>query len=111
MNVGSINSTYQDHAKPMALHDEDTNAKTALRNMNYAGHAVPDGNEPDTISFKGGAANAGKRFWLVFRRISDYMKQPNEMVNAAITAIGTGIIAPFAIMASPIKGENAHLPK
>ena len=63
----------------------------------------------DTLSFKGGASNFTNRCWFLFRRLSNYMKNPSEMTNAAIAAIGTGAIAPFAIMCSPKpkkKGED-----
>ena len=54
----------------------------------------------NSIAFKG---NFKKRFLLMFRDLSDYMKEPSEMTNALIAFIGTGAIAPFAIMLSPKK--------
>ena len=63
----------------------------------------------DALSFKGGIENFTKKSWFLFRRLSNYMKNPSEMTNAAIAAIGTGAIAPFAIMCSPKpkkKGEE-----
>ncbi len=54
----------------------------------------------DTVSFKG---KGGNKFWLVFRKVSEYMKEPSEMTNAIVAAVGTGAIAPIAIMCSPNK--------
>ena len=57
------------------------------------------------VSFKGNAEIA-KKFFFQFRKLSEYMKNPSEMTNALIAMIGTGIIAPFAIMCSPKKKCN-----
>lgn len=58
------------------------------------------------VSFKGNSSNFTKYFWYRFKKLSNYMKNDNEMTNAAIAAIGTGFIAPFAIMCSPGKKCN-----
>lgn len=56
------------------------------------------------VAFKSAPnSNFTKKMWLQFRKLSDYMKQPSEMTNALIAMIGTGGIAPFAIMCSPKK--------
>jgi len=57
------------------------------------------------VAFKGNL-NITKHFWRYFRNLSDYMKEASEMTNAVIAMIGTGIIAPFAIMCSPKKKCN-----
>ena len=61
-----------------------------------------DSQGTNAVSFKG-ASNLTKHCWLYFRKLSEYMKEPSEMTNALIAMIGTGIIAPFAIMCSPKK--------
>ena len=60
----------------------------------------------DSVSFQGGTNNLSKKGWFVFRRLSDEMKDITEITNAIIAAIGTGIIAPLIIMASPGKGDK-----
>ena len=55
------------------------------------------------VSFKGSGGNFQKYCKLLFRQLSNYMKSPIEMTNAEIAFIGTGAIAPFAIMCSPGK--------
>lgn len=57
------------------------------------------------ISFKANSSNFSKRFWKFFSDLSDYMKEPSEMVSAIIQAIGTSIVAPIAILSSP----NRHV--
>ena len=57
-----------------------------------------------TVSFKGGSSFS-EGFWRIFRDLSDYMKEPSEMVSAIIQAIGTSIVAPIAILSSP----NRHV--
>ena len=49
------------------------------------------------------SSNFMKKMKFQFRKLSDYMKEPSEMTNALIAMIGTGLIAPFAIMYSPKK--------
>ena len=63
--------------------------------------------QPSTqsISFKANSNNFSKRFWKLFSDLSDYMKEPSEMVSAIIQAIGTSIVAPIAILSSP----NRHV--
>ncbi len=57
------------------------------------------------ISFKG-KSEFSKRSWLIFRQLSDYMKEKSELTSAGIAFVGTGGIAPFAIMMSPGKGKK-----
>ena len=73
-------------------------------NANSYGASQPSV-QADTVAFKGGADFA-KRAKNVFVKLSNYMKEPSEMTNALIAAIGTGAIAPFAIMCSPSKNAN-----
>ena len=57
------------------------------------------------ITFK--AKNSvSTKFWNSFRGLSEYMKEPSEMVSAIIQAIGTSVVAPIAILGSP--SRNAH---
>ena len=58
-----------------------------------------------TVSFKAGNGFS-KNSWRVFKNLSDYMKEPSEMVSAIIQAIGTSIVAPIAILGSP--SRKAH---
>ena len=81
-------------------------ASAAQNNEHGSYSTLPNNNlnnSTDSVSFKGNGIPLSKRFWLNFRKLSDYMKEPNEMTNAAIAAIGTGAIAPIAIMCSPKK--------
>ena len=68
-------------------------------NYNRFGHAQSM-NTTNVISFK------SKRAWTNFRKLSEYMKEPSEMVSAIIQAIGTSIVAPVAILTSPYR--NVH---
>lgn len=58
-----------------------------------------------SVAFRGSENSLSKRAWFMFRKLSDYMKSPSEMTNAEIAFIGTGGIAPFAIMCSPRKKD------
>ena len=58
------------------------------------------------VAFRGNVSNVPKYMKLTFSWIAKYMKEPSEMTNAAIAMIGTGVIAPFAIMCSPKKKCN-----
>ena len=58
----------------------------------------------NSVSFRGNA-DFSKRLWMYFRNLSEYMKEPSEMVSAIIQAIGTSIVAPIAILSSP----NRHV--
>lgn len=61
----------------------------------------------DEVSFKGaGGGDFSKRAWLAFRKLSNYMKDASEMTNAWIAFIGTGAIAPIAIMSSPARSKS-----
>ena len=55
----------------------------------------------DIVSFKAKDGNFSKKAWFIFGETSEYMKQPSEMVSNIIQAIGTSIVAPIAILASP----------
>lgn len=89
MKVSSINeSTYQ---------NQNTLLPTGSKGITKC-------NATNSIAFKSASgSNFTKKMWLQFRKLSDYMKQPSEMTNALIAMIGTGAIAPFAIMCSPKK--------
>lgn len=78
------------------------NVPLAERSANN--HDISHIDKNASISFKG-ASDSTKKMWLMFRKLSDYMKQPSEMTNALIAMIGTGAIAPFAIMCSPKKKD------
>ena len=56
----------------------------------------------NSVSF-GSHLSLSKKMLLKFRNLSDYMQEASEMTNALIAMIGTGVIAPFAIMCSPNK--------
>ena len=77
---------------------EQHNSVDVIRNFDSSGYIQTK----NVVAFKG-HADLGKRFYLHFRKLSNYMKNPSEMTNAIIVMIGTGIIAPFAIMCSPKK--------
>jgi len=101
MSVQKINdSVYFNQNAPKAQQKAVNGAASAVR-YNAA-------ENQDSVSFKGKGSDLGKRGWLVLRKLSNYMKEPSEMTNAAIAAIGTGFIAPFAIMCSP--GKKADNP-
>ena len=76
------------------------------KNNRIAAHTLPvQKNDTVTISsvaFKG----ASNRLRLLFRQLSNYMKEPSEMISAEVAFIGTGGIAPFAIMCSPKKKDE-----
>lgn len=74
------------------------------RMIGIVGDSMLNGITPpqNSVSFKG-ASNLPKHLYFWLRRFSDYMKEPSEMTNAIIAMIGTGFIAPFAIMCSPSK--------
>ena len=76
-------------------------SKLSARRSRIAAKAIPD-----TVSFRSKGGNSAKHFWMHFGNLSDYMKEPSEMVSAIIQAIGTSIVAPIAILSSPSK--NAH---
>ena len=78
---------------------------TRLSHNLNANHVMLSADSQNKICFKG---NLKQKAWLLFRKLSNYMKEPSEMTNAEIAAIGTGAIAPFAIMCSPKKkNKNA----
>lgn len=100
MNVTGINSSvYQNPNSFVSHRDNDTDTKTNPSELKQS-----DGSG-NSISFQG-KADISKRFLFIFRQLSNYMKEPSEMTNALIAAIGTGAIAPFAIMCSPAKKTN-----
>ena len=106
MNVSSIDSAYRNHVNASFLRD-DSETKTSAESFRKAGHDNPDG-KPSDISFKGAASDG---FWRTFKKLSNYMKESDEMVSNIIQFFGTAAIAPFAIMVSPSKGAVAKLPK
>ena len=64
-------------------------------------------NKQNQVSFKSNS-NFSKKSWLIFRQLSDYMKDKSELTSAWIAFIGTGGIAPFAIMLSPSKSKTKY---
>lgn len=59
------------------------------------------------VSFQGGIADKATKYgWYSLRSLSKSMAEITEITNAVIAAIGTGIIAPFIILASPGKGDK-----
>ena len=106
MKVENVNSNgYHSFGNLTLLSDENSENKS-LPSKTSGVSGVPN---CDSVSFKGKPGGFGKRFWFLFRRLSNYMKEPSEMTNALIAAIGTGAIAPFAIMCSPAKKtDNAQ---
>ena len=56
----------------------------------------------NSVSF-GAGMPLSKSMLLKFKNLSEYMQEASEMTNALIAMIGTGVIAPFAIMCSPKK--------
>ena len=72
-----------------------------ISNYSYA----PVNNSPKAVSF-GSHLSLSKKMLLKFRNLSEYMQEASEMTNALIAMIGTGVIAPFAIMCSPNKKCN-----
>lgn len=103
MKIENVNSNgYHNFGNLTHLSDENSENRPISRisDGSPVGASLPNG---DSVSFKGKSGNFGKRFWFFFRKLSNYMKDPSEMINAVIAAIGTGAIAPFAIMCSPAK--------
>ena len=73
----------------MNCNNSDVSAKTY--------HISPKRNAGKNVSF-------GRiHFMYGLRKILNYMKKPSEEINTVINAVGTGMIAPFAIMCSPKK--------
>ena len=85
-----------------------SNQNSAASSQSEHGTTASTANYPktseqfDSVSFKG-KADVVARAKNMFVKLSNYMKEPSEMTNALIAAIGTGAIAPFAIMCSPSK--------
>lgn len=73
-------------------------------NHNIAGKAHATQFTPSNqVSFQG---NLSKHCWLKLKNLSKSMTEITEFSNAAIAAIGTGIIAPLIILCSPGKGDQ-----
>jgi len=97
MKVNSVkNSMYQNAGQVANLSEERAAAKYSSAHLQSA---------PSNPSFRGSGGDFSKKMWLLFRKLSNYMKEPSEMTNAEIAFIGTGAIAPFAIMCSPRKKD------
>ena len=96
MKVNSINNVYQTpHNNANKVEDRAALKKGKKGSLNETSGSV---------AFKGNG-EFSKKAWLMFRKLSNYMKEPSEMTNAEIAFIGTGAIAPFAIMCSPKKKD------
>jgi len=78
------------------------NAQTTVLHPLVKGSIQSNTTGNSQVYFKG-IKNIPKHFWMGFRNLSDYMKEPGEMINAIIQMFGTLIIAPIAIMCSPKK--------
>lgn len=99
MEVQKINSRV--YAQPP--HSDSSNESNTVSSISNS----INGN--NSVSFKGGKPDFTKRFMRIFRELSNVMKDPSEMTNTLIATIGTGIIAPFAILCSPSKkNENVQ---
>ena len=95
MGVSSIKSSV---VKSNGLHSVQNNIVSTAKGYAY-------NRSRKAVSF-GMNTNVPKYFWLYLKKLSKYMKEPSEMTNALIAMIGTGLIAPFAIMCSPKKKGN-----
>ena len=97
MKVNSVkNSIFQNAGQVANLSEERTATGYSSTHLQSA---------PNNPSFRGSGSDFSKKMWLLFRKLSNYMKEPSEMTNAEIAFIGTGAIAPFAIMCSPRKKD------
>ncbi|MCQ2754465.1 MAG: hypothetical protein MJ231_05390 [bacterium] len=64
-------------------------------------------NNNNNVSFKGkGFKKISDAFWHGYKKLSNYMKSPSEVVNASVDAFGTGVIATAVIPISPGKGDK-----
>ncbi len=81
------------------------NSNQEATNIKCMSNNKIDINSKDILSFKAKDISLSKRGWFIFGQTSEYMKQPSEMISAIIQAIGTSIVAPIAILASPNKGH------
>lgn len=102
MKVDIANNNYHQNVNGSILAANECSDGKMNRRQN-SGYGITNVSAKD-VSFKGG--NYSKRFWLMLRQLSNYMKEPSEMTNAIIAAVGTGAIAPIAIMCSPGKKVN-----
>ena len=89
MNINKIQT------KPYVSHKATTCAAGKAHATQYA--------PSNQVSFKG---NLSKHCWLKLKNLSKSMTEITEFSNAAIAAIGTGIIAPLIILCSPGKGDQ-----
>ena len=97
MKVDSVkNQIFTNETLPNSVLKEGS-----VENSRYISNKVQDKYTPSGVSFKAGPAS--ERSWAIFRNLSDYMKEPSELVSAIIQAIGTSIVAPIAILGSPCR--------
>ena len=90
MEVSSIKNSLRNH-----LH---YNIKGNVNNSVSKIYRISQNNKAgQNVSF------GSKQLLFNLRKLSNYMKEPSEVINAGINMIGTGLIAPFAIMCSPKK--------
>lgn len=80
-------------------------AANALHRARSVAKPISAVSSAGNVSFQG-ASQLSKQGWFLLRKLSHNMKNVTEMTNAYIAAIGTGIIAPFVILASPGKGDK-----
>jgi len=109
MEVNSINYATQRNRSGLSLLEEPSEAIPKAKKLKSVADDSAE-SAKNSVSFKGGG-KPSKYFWFSFRKIADYMKESNEMVSNVIQFFGTALIAPFAIMVSPSKGDAAKLPK
>ena len=92
MKVDSVkNQIFTNETLPSSVLKEGS-----VENSRYISNKVQDKYTPNGVSFKAGPAS--ERSWAIFRNLSDYMKEPSELVSAIIQAIGTSIVAPKLVL-------------
>ncbi len=108
MNIMKVNSVsenlYQVPSSFRSIRENVEGGADVIRSSNPSGHSY-------NPSFTGGENNFNKRFWHIFKKMSDYFKESDEIVSQIIQFIGTAAIAPFAILVSPSRGEAKKLPE
>ncbi len=67
-------------------------------------------NSNNSVQFRGGG-DFSKKSWHTFKKLSNFLKESDEIVSQIIQFFGTAAIAPFAILVSPTRGEARKLPK
>ena len=85
-------------------------AAPSMQNHNLAylcNKSMSYNNSNNNVSFRGkGAKKISNAFWNCYKKLSNFMKAPSEVVNASVDAFGTGVIATAVIPISPGKGDK-----